>query len=59
MVRARLSGVHARRMKLLKRKDLIILDDFGIKPLHPSSTSKSDFWSFLTSGPNKINHLAA
>ena len=25
----------------------------------PSSTSKSDFWSFLTSGPNKINHLAA
>ncbi|MEI6769795.1 MAG: IS21-like element helper ATPase IstB [Betaproteobacteria bacterium] len=33
MVRARLSGVHARRMKLLKRKDLIILDDFGIKPL--------------------------
>ena len=33
MVRARLSGVHARRMKKLKKMDLIILDDFGIKPL--------------------------
>jgi DNA replication protein DnaC len=36
MVRARLSGVHARRMKVLKKMDLIILDDFGIKPLRSS-----------------------
>ena len=33
MVRSRLSGVYAKRMKMLKKVDLFILDDFGLKPI--------------------------